>query len=175
MPGLSVPSLLSAVAVSLGLLLATPAANASVRSGERASELVGVKDARGRALQLKSYRGKWVVLTFGASWCKPCKKELPAYEKLARKLKAAGKPVVFIAVNIDSDKKAGKEFMKRAGLKVVRAGYDPAGSSAKAYDPPTTPSTFVIGPRGIVRKLHEGFRSGDEGDIEKYLDGQLKK
>lgn len=173
MLSLSLRPLLAAFA--LGLLLAAPSAHAEVRSGERAADLVGVKDARGRAVNLKAYRGKWVVLTFGASWCKPCKKELPAYEKLARRLAAAGKPVVFVAVNIDSDKQAGKKFMKQAGLKVVRAGYDPAGSSAKLYDPPTTPSTFVIGPRGIVRKLHEGFRGGDDKDLESFLNAQLAK
>jgi thiol-disulfide isomerase/thioredoxin len=171
----SLRSTLIALAVGVGLLLAAAPADAGVRSGERASELVGVKDGRGRAVQLKAYRGKWVVLTFGASWCKPCKKELPAYEKLARKLRAAGKPVVFLAINIDSDKKTGKEFMRRAGLKIVRAGYDPAGSSAKLYDPPTTPSTFVIGPRGLVLKLHEGFHSGDEAEIEKFVTAQLSK
>ncbi|HUH03551.1 MAG TPA: TlpA disulfide reductase family protein [Kofleriaceae bacterium] len=172
---LSLPLKPLLAALALGLLLAAPSADAGVRTGERAAELIGVKDTRGRAVNLKAYRGKWVVLTFGASWCKPCKKELPAYEKLARKLEAAGKPVVFIAVNIDSDKKAGKKFMKQAGLKVVRAGYDPAASSAKLYDPPTTPSTFVIGPRGIVRKLHEGFRGGDEHALERYLNEQLAK
>lgn len=165
----------SLAAIALFMLVAAPAAHAGVGSGDRAAELVGVKDARGRTVTLKSYRGKWVVLTFGASWCKPCKKELPAYEKLARKLKAAGKPVVFVAVNFDTDKKAGIEFMKRAGLSVVRAGYDPAGSTPKVYDPPTTPSTYVIGPRGVVRKLHEGFRGGDEKELESFLNGQLKK
>lgn len=161
-----------AAAAALIGLLAAPAARADVRKGDRASELRGAKDARGKAVTLKAYRGKWVVVTFGASWCKPCKAELPAYEKLARKL--AKKNVVFIAINIDKDDAKGRAFMKQAGLKTMRAAYDPRGASADIYDPPTMPSTFVIGPRGLVRHLHKGYRSGDDDDLASTLAKLMK-
>jgi peroxiredoxin len=161
-----------AAAVAVCGLLAVPAARAEVRKGDRASEFRGVKDARGKAVTLKAYRGKWVVVTFGASWCKPCKAELPAYEKLARKL--AKKGVVFIAINIDKDRAKGRAFMKEAGLKKMRAAYDPRGATADIYDPPTMPSTFVIGPRGLVRHVHEGFRDGDDDGLARTLAKLMK-
>ena len=55
---------------------------------------------RGKAMSLKRFKDQVVVVTFGASWCEPCKKELPAYEKLAQKYQKRGAAVVFIAVNI---------------------------------------------------------------------------
>jgi peroxiredoxin len=160
-----------AAALAAAFLLASQPATADVRAGDRASEL-RAKDGKGKRVKLKSLRGKWVVLTFGASWCKPCKKELPAYEKLARQFK--GKDVVFVAVNIDSSVKKGKKFNKRMGLRAVHAVYDPSGSTAETYDPPTTPTTFVIDPKGIVRKVHAGYRSGDDNKIRKLINKYLK-
>jgi cytochrome c biogenesis protein CcmG, thiol:disulfide interchange protein DsbE len=163
-------SIFAAAVAVLGLLVVP--ASAEVRKGDRASEFRGVKDARGKTVKLKSYRGKWVVVTFGASWCKPCKEELPAYEKLARKL--AKKDVVFIAVNIDKDQRKGKAFMKEAGLKKMHAVYDPRGATADIYSPPTMPSTYIIDPRGLVRELHQGFRAGDDDDLARTLAKLMK-
>ena len=142
-------------------------AAAKVRSGDRAAKLSGVKDKRGKRVRVKAYRGKWLVMTFGASWCKPCSKELPALEKLAKKM--AGQKLAFLAVNIDKSIATGKKFAKRSGLHKVRVGYDPAGNSVDTYDPPTMPTTYIIGPRGVVRYMHKGYRSGDDKKLKKKL------
>lgn len=154
------------------MLAAPSVADAKVRKGDRAAKFVAVKDARGKRFSLKKYKKYVVVLTFGASWCTPCKKELPAYEKLARRYK--GKKVVFLAVNIDQNKAKGKKFMKKAGLKAVRALYDPKGSTIKSYDPPKMPSTFII-TRGVVKHVHGGYSKGDEKQVAKWIDKELKK
>ena len=163
-----------ALAAVLAISLLDPLlASAKVKQGDRAAEFVGVKDARGKRIKLKQFRKKIVVLTFGASWCKPCKKELPAWESLAKQYKNKG--VVFIAVNIDQDIDKGKAFVKKAGLKAVRAGYEPAGTSVESWDPPSMPSTFVIDQRGIVRWVHAGYRSGDAKKLAEQLDKLLAK
>lgn len=155
-------------------LLAPSLASATVRAGDRAPEFVSVKDARGKRMKLKKYRKKKiVVLTFGASWCKPCKKELPAWEKLAKKYKSKG--VVFVAVNIDQSTDKGKAFVKEAGVKTMRAGYEASGTTVESYDPPSMPSTFVIDKRGIVRWVHAGYRKGDVKKLAKKLDELLAK
>ncbi len=161
--------------VALGLVFAgaVQVASAKVRKGDRAAELSGVKDARGKRVRVKSYRGKWLVMTFGASWCKPCGKELPALEKLARKM--ASKKLAFLAINIDKSIKTGKKFAKKSGLRKVRVGYDPAGNSVDTYDPPTMPTIYVIGPRGVVRYMHRGYRSGDDKHLKKKLKSLMSK
>ncbi len=146
-------------------------AEAKVRKGDRASSFVAVKDAQGKPVKLKSYRDRIVVLTFGASWCKPCSKELPAFEKLAKKYDS--KKVVFIAVNVDSNSKKGRAFMKKAGVKTMHAAYDPKSSTVASYDPPTMPTTFII-KRGIVKHVHPGYRSGDVSKIEKIVNRELR-
>jgi peroxiredoxin len=145
---------------------------AGVREGDRATDFSSLKDFNKKRVKLKQYRGKVVVLTFGASWCKPCKKELPALEKLSRKY--SKKKVQFLAVNIDESKAEGLAFVKRSGPKNVRALYDKAQSSVKAYDPPKMPSTYVIDQKGIVRHLHAGYNSGDDKKIAKHIDKLVK-
>jgi hypothetical protein len=82
---------------------------------------------------------------------------------------------VFIAVNIDKDTAKGRKFIRQAKLSAVRAAYEPTGATVESYDPPTMPSTFVVGKRGLVRYLHKGYRKGDAAKLAKQLDKQLAK
>jgi cytochrome c biogenesis protein CcmG, thiol:disulfide interchange protein DsbE len=159
--------LLSFVLVAL---IGTPAL-AGVKQGDRAAEFVQVVDASGKAMSLKRFKDQVVVVTFGASWCEPCKKELPAWEKLAQKFQKRG--VVFIAVNIDTETAKAKKFMSQARLRAVRAAYDRQKSTVESYDPPKMPSTFVI-KRGIVKHVHAGYESGDESKLAAVIERELK-
>ncbi len=163
-------------AAALALICVVAAAgtsSAEVKSGQRAPELDGAKDGAGKAFKLKAHRGKWVVMTFGGSWCKPCKKELPAWDKLA--VKWSGK-VTFIAVNLDNDKAKGKKFMDGLKIKKMIRVYAPEESTpaADVYSPPKQPSSYVIDPKGIVRELHEGYESGDERTMDRLLGSLVK-
>lgn len=166
--------ILSAVAALALVAGVASTAAAEVKKGDRAPELDGAKDARGKAWKLKAQRGKWVVMTFGGSWCKPCKKELPAWDKLAAKWKGQA---VFVAVNLDNDPAKGKKFMD--GLKIAHMVrlYAPEEKTAAAdiYSPPTQPTTFVIDPKGVVVAMHESYSSGDEGKLDKLLGKLISK
>src|SRR3990170_5689980 len=59
-----------------------------------------IKGTDGKAMSLKDFRGKVIILHFWATWCKPCKEEFPAFEKLYQGLK--GKDIVFIPISIDA-------------------------------------------------------------------------
>ena len=163
----------SAAVLVLALVVAAPSASAGVKRGDRAAEFVQVVDQNGQPVSLKRFRDQVVVITFGASWCEPCKKELPAFEKLAQRYQKRGAPVVFIAVNIDSEASKGKKFMSNAGLRAVRAVYDRQKSTVESYDPPKMPSTFVIR-RGIIKHVQAGYESGDENKLAAVIDRELK-
>lgn len=167
----AIQTLVSGLAIAGLLALAAPQADAKVRKGDRAASFVAVKDVKGKSVKLSNYKDRVVVLTFGASWCKPCKKELPAFEKLAAKYDP--KKVIFIAVNVDSKKSAGEAFMKQAGLKKVLGFYDSKSSTVSSYEPPTMPSTFVI-KKGIVKHVHAGYRDGDIAKLTKVIAKELK-
>jgi thiol-disulfide isomerase/thioredoxin len=161
----------SAALAALLTLGSAGLAAADVNVGDRAPELVQAKDGRGKRVKLRAYQGKLVVLTFGASWCKPCKKELPAWDKLARKYK----DVVFLAVNIDKELAKGKEFVQEAKLGAMQPIFEPDGATAESYEPPTMPTTYIIDARGVVRYRHEGYRAGDEKELSARLDALLAK
>src|SRR5271154_4844959 len=78
-----------------------------LKVGDRLTELEGAVDVSGKAFRVKAQKGKWLMLTFGASWCGPCAKELPAWDKLAPSWKDK---VEFVAVDLDEKIDAGKDF-----------------------------------------------------------------
>jgi peroxiredoxin len=162
----------SLLAAAFLLGLATPA-KAEVKEGDRFVELDVAKTAAGKKFRLKDQAGKWVLYTFGAKWCKPCAKELPAWDKLAPKY--AGK-VVFVAVNINNKPDEGKAFMSSLHLKNLLVVFLPDEQSAamKSYDPDHMPSTFVIDPKGIVRLVQYGYDKGDEKKLASKLDALIQ-
>ncbi|HSD90197.1 MAG TPA: TlpA disulfide reductase family protein [Kofleriaceae bacterium] len=134
----------------------------SINVGSRLPELKGAVDGNNKSFSIKSIKG-WTFLTVGAEWCAPCKKELPAWDKIAPEFK--GK-ITFVAVNINHDMKDGKRFNEKLKLKNMNLVYmneDKAGSLAL-----TMPSTFIADPKGIVRIAHCGFEKQD-------VDGEVKK
>ena len=155
------------------LLALVTVAHAEVKKGDHFVEL-DAKTSAGKRFRLKDMAGKWVLFTFGASWCEPCRKELPAWDKVAPKL--TGK-VLFVAVNINNKVEEGKSFMGSLKLKNLQVVFMPDEQSAamKSYDPDHMPSTFVIDPKGIVRVVQYGYDKGDESKLAAKLDDLLGK
>ncbi len=151
------------VVAMLAVMVLGEVARAEVKQGDHFTELDAVT-AKGKKFRLKAMAGKWVLYTFGASWCQPCHKELPAYDRIAPKL--TGK-VLFVAINIDEKVKDGQDFLDSLKLHHLFPVFMSDGSSAalKAYDPDHMPSTFVIDPTGVVRLVHYGFEPGDEDKL----------
>jgi len=154
------------------MLWALPA-QAEVKKGDKFVEL-DATTANGKHFRLKDMAGKWVLFTFGASWCEPCHKELPAWDKVAPKL--AGK-VLFVAVNINNKMDEGKQFIESLKLQHIFPVYLPDEDSPaiKAYDPAHMPSTFVIDPQGVVQLVEYGYHNGDENKLAQTLAELTKK
>src|SRR5262249_52865122 len=149
-----------ALIVAGALAAAAPAHADVLKVGERLAELDVAKDASGKTYKLKSLSGKWVLVTVGADWCKPCAKELPTWDKLAGQL--AGK-VTFIAIDIDNDVATGKKFHDKLKIKNMTRVYMPADKSAIAerYGADHMPTTFIANPDGIIKVVKDGFETGD--------------
>ena len=151
--------------VVLTLVMAAPAYADELKVGDRIAELDTAVDAQGKAFKVKPMKG-WKMLTFGASWCKPCAKELPAWDKLAPSWK--GK-VEFIAVDLDSETADGKRFHKKLKLKNMTLVYlSPDSAIAAKYGSDHMPTTVLADPQGVIRYIRGGFEKGD-------VDGEVKK
>ena len=152
--------------LALVCTLALPlSARAEVKPGQAAPDFDSAT-LNQRSLKLSSLRGKVVLLDFWASWCEPCKKELPLLSKLAPRLKQKG--IEIVAVNIDDDRKNAEDFVraKGIGLTVVTDG---TKQIVGRWEPPKMPSSFVIDKGGVVRAVNGGFEPGDESKLEAQL------
>ena len=157
------------------LLLVSGVAQADVlKVGDRLAELDVAVDARGKAFKLKAYRQKWILVTVGAEWCKPCAKELPTWDKLAGELKDK---ITFIAIGIDDDVTDAKRFHKKLKLKNMTLVYLPSAKSGvvASYGSDTMPTTFIADKSGVVRVVKKGFEQGDtSGELKKMRDELAK-
>lgn len=126
-----------------------------------------VMDFPGKAkVTAAKYKGKVVIVDFWASWCEPCKIELPALNKLHKKYK--GKLVV-IGVNVDDNLNEARSFLKDhpVGFDLV---FDKGQKNSEALGIQKMPTSFILSDGKIV-KIHEAFREGDE----KKIDAEIKK
>ena len=161
--------------VALALVFASQTAFADVlKVGDRAAELENAVDQGGKAVKLAKFKGKWLLVTAGAGWCKPCAKELPTWDKVAAEYKDK---VTFVSLTLDDDIADGKKFQKKMALKNMTVVYMPAEKSAAAarYGSATMPSTFVIDPHGVVRHVHAGFAERDTSGESKKIKAALDK
>jgi cytochrome c biogenesis protein CcmG/thiol:disulfide interchange protein DsbE len=103
-------------------------------------------------VSLASFRGQPVVVNLFASWCVPCRKELPAFKSVSEEL---GDKVTFLAVNHQDNRRAGQEMLDEFGVSYA-AGYDPDGKVAIEYALIGMPSTLFVGADGTLLETHTG-------------------
>ena len=109
---------------------------------------LSLKDSGGRTHTLDDYRGKVVLLNFWATWCEPCKDEMPSIVKLKQSL--AGRPFEVLAVNFGESPSRVREFLARERLDLV-ALLDPNKDATRAWRVRVLPASFLVGPDGKVR------------------------
>ena len=99
----------------------------------------------GKKVSLKDFRGKTVFLNFWATWCVPCREEMPAMEKLYQEYK--DKNFVVLAINVKDRKQEALTFMKELKL-TYPVAFDPEAEVASLYGAWGLPTTYLIGPTG---------------------------
>ena len=103
----------------------------------------------GATRRLGELRGRTVVVNFWATWCEPCRDEMPALDRAA----AADPTLVVLALDLDEDATKIDRFLESYGIRRLEAVLDAGKKVATRYGVVGLPSTFFIGPDGIVRHL----------------------
>lgn len=152
----------------LGLVAAATAA--ALDEGARAPEL-NARTLDGQRIRLADLRGKVVIVDFWASWCEPCREEMPVLERLYRRYGDRG--LVVIGVSVDRTERNARGFLRRTPVSFPII-HDGGHGIANRYSPPRMPSSYIIDKRGIVRHIHEGFRSGDAAAMEREVRALLR-
>jgi len=125
-----------------------------------------VVDLQGVRHTMRGLRGKVVVINFWASWCPPCREEMPSLTRMYNTLK--GKGVVLLAVSIDEDRNALEGFLRKTPLNFPVV-HDSNGRWAAAYKVYTYPTTFIIDRYGVVRRYLLGSQEWDSGALLEEL------
>ena len=122
----------------------------------------------GQTLQLSDFQGKVVLLDFWASWCGPCRKEMPFLIELYEEHKDEGFEI--IAVNIDTDIANMNGFLETLDTEVPFIMLtDPDGTIPPLYDLAAMPTSVFIDTNGILRFKHDGFRNKDKAKYRAEL------
>lgn len=112
----------------------------------------------GGEARLSDYRGRPLVLNFFASWCVPCKEEMPALESVHR---ALGEQVAFLGLAQGDSERSAKALVEQTGV-TYDIGRDPEGALFATFGGVNMPSTFLISPEGTVVAAKAGALSDDE-------------
>ena len=116
---------------------------------------IKVESLAGKEIDVASYRGRVLLLDVWASWCGPCKQELPMLDAMARRLRAQGIDV--LAVSVDQERANVEKFLKGHGHWALTIAHDPPGAIAERLQPDKMPTSYVIDRAGIVRYVNTGF------------------
>jgi len=118
----------------------------------------------GQDVSLAQYKGQVVMINFWASWCGPCRQEMPLLEGIYKKYNKMG--FTMLGVNVEPDSNAANEWLKATPVSFPIL-YDRDSKVSKLYDVAGMPSTVIIDRGGKLRVLHRGYKPGDENE---YLD-----
>src|SRR5512134_2762562 len=126
----------------------------------------------GPNLRLQEQRGRVVMVNFWASWCGPCRVEMPHLGRLYERYRGAG--FVVLAVNIDEDPRKAASLAGQLGMRFPVL-LDSEKKVSRLYDLSTMPSTILIDRDGRVRYVHRGYREGYEDTYDKQIRELLRE
>jgi thiol-disulfide isomerase/thioredoxin len=109
---------------------------------------LALQDLEGRAHRLEDYRGKVVLINFWATWCEPCRAEMPAMNKLRASF--AGQPFAVLAVNLAESESRIRRFMEEVPLEFTVL-LDRDSGAARAWKARVLPVSFVLDAEGRIR------------------------
>ena len=150
------------VAVVFGVFAASSLASSSLE-GQVAPDFA-LKSSTGENLRLSEFRGDVVMINFWATWCGPCRQEMPLLDELYSRYNRVG--FNLLGVNIDDDSRRAMQMVEELGVNFPVL-FDASKDVSKLYEVEAMPVTVIVDRSGTVRYVHHGYKPGYE---EKYLD-----
>ena len=123
-----------------------------------------LKSSTGENLRLSEHRGDVVMVNFWATWCGPCRQEMPLLDELYSRYERVG--FRLLGVNIDDNSSKAMNMVQELGVSFPVL-FDSSKSVSKLYEVDAMPVTVLIDREGTVRYVHHGYKPGYE---DKYLD-----
>jgi peroxiredoxin len=152
-----------ALALSIALLAGLPAVASIGLSGQPAPDFA-LKTNTGENMRLADLKGDVVMINFWATWCGPCREEMPLLDELYTRYSRVGFNLV--GVNIDDDPARAREMIEALGVGFPVV-FDSDKRVSQLYEVQAMPVTILLDRDGVVRYVHHGYKPGYE---DKYLE-----
>ena len=149
------------VALILSAFAATGLASSGLE-GQTAPDFA-LKSSTGENMRLSEYRGDVVMVNFWATWCGPCRQEMPLLDELYQRYSRVG--FNLLGVNLDDDSRRAMQMIEELGVNFPVL-FDARKQVSELYDVDAMPVTVIIDRGGTVRYVHQGYKPGYE---DKYL------
>jgi peroxiredoxin len=120
-------------------------------------------DGDGNSVSLADLKGQVVMINFWASWCGPCREEMPLLEQIHRRYEPLG--FTLLGVNVEENSSDAVNWLKDRPVSFPIL-FDPDNGVSKLYDVVAMPSTVIVDREGNVRFLHHGYQAGYEDQYQ---------
>ena len=160
MKALILALLMSAVPLVFAVSSSGPAANFTLKS------------ATGENIRLSEYRGQVVLINFWASWCGPCRQEMPHLDALHRQYEALGFTV--FGINVEQNRELADRILRDTPV-TFPILFDDRNHVSELYDVDAMPVTVLVDRSGEIRFMHRGYKPGYEQEYERQVRAPVKE
>jgi peroxiredoxin len=126
----------------------------------------------GETVSLSQLRGQVVMINFWATWCGPCREEMPHLEALHQRYDALG--FKLLGVNVEENSSDAAEWLQETPVSFSIL-YDPENSVSELYDVVAMPSTVIVDRQGNIRFLHHGYQAGYENEYQTQIRALIRE
>ncbi len=165
-------NLKSIMLVSFVLLFSVTTSYASSQKISGKAPNFTLKSRSGKNVKLSELRGQVVMINFWASWCAPCRKEMPLLQKIYKKYKKLG--FTLLGVNVEQNSAAAKNYLKDVKVSFPIL-FDTTNKTSKLYNVSAMPTTIIIDRSGNMRFIHKGYKAGYENSYKKQIKKLLRE
>lgn len=159
------------ITIIMVFLMGTVNISPGYGKGEKAPDFT-LKSLSGKNIKLSELRGRVVLVNFWATWCAPCKKELPYFNHLYKKYQGLGLEILGINIDKMTSRAEGMSDALALSFPIL---LDPSGKTSNRYGIRSMPTTFIVAKDGTLRHVHWGFSPTDSARYEKEIRGLLKE
>ncbi len=131
-----------------------------------------LKSMTGENVKLSELQGNVVMINFWASWCGPCRQEMPLLDEFYKKYNKLG--FVLLGINVEEDSSKAANYLREIPVSFPIL-YDNTNSVSKLYNVDAMPSTVLVDRNGNLRFLHRGYKPGDENEYKKLMKALMRE
>jgi len=118
-----------------------------------------LQSVAGKQVSLAQFKGDVVMINFWASWCGPCRQEMPLLDSIYKQYKDMG--FTLLGVNVEPDSHNADAWLRKTPVSYPIL-YDPKSQVSQLYQVQAMPTTVIVDRQGVVRFVHNGYLPGDE-------------